>query len=175
MTKRRDLQQITTHQHCRQYPLDGNLTMSICKMTASQASRIRDMSLQELQQQLYVSKEEFAYITGRTHKAVGNIMDRNDSLVHREYTTPDALRPKRYVKLQRYWATIINNKASITPQEQKFINELQSQPERHRKLMKQNLEFRESKTIAQKPQTFRSRHYLAQKNTPNNARTTNGL
>ncbi|HAX5139832.1 TPA: hypothetical protein JZG41_004153 [Escherichia coli] len=158
MTKQRDLQQITTHQHCRQYPLDGHLAISICKMSAAQANHIRDISLKELQQQEYVSREEFSYITGRTHKAVGNILDRNDSLVHREYTTPDAKRPKRYVKLQRYWATIINNKASLTPQEQKFINEIQNQPEHHKKLMKQNIKFRKSKE--QNPQTFRSQHTI---------------
>lgn len=90
MTERRDLQQITTHQHCRQYPLDGYLAMNICKMTARQISRIRDMSLSELRKQEYVSREEFAYITGRTFKATGNYLDRNEDLVYRsmQHLTP---------------------------------------------------------------------------------------
>lgn len=95
MTERRDLQQITTHQHCRQYPLDGYLAMNICKMTARQISRIRDMSLSELRKQEYVSREEFAYITGRTFKATGNYLDRNEDLVYREYATPNAAYPVR--------------------------------------------------------------------------------
>ncbi|HAX9984583.1 hypothetical protein RCU45_22290 [Escherichia coli] len=142
MTERRDLQQITTHQHCRQYPLDGYLAMNICKMTARQISRIRDMSLSELRKQEYVSREEFAYITGRTFKATGNYLDRNEDLVYREYATPNAAYPKRYAKLQYYWATILNNKASITPQEQQAIRELRSQQEIYRKLTGMNLEIR---------------------------------
>ncbi|HFU8418194.1 TPA: hypothetical protein ACH7G7_002527, partial [Escherichia coli] len=67
MAKQRDFEQITTHQHCRLYPLDGYITMNVCKMSSTQAGRIRDMSLSDLQQQEFVSPEEFAYITGRTY------------------------------------------------------------------------------------------------------------
>ncbi|ELO2477540.1 hypothetical protein QWO11_004609 [Escherichia coli] len=164
MTERRDLQQITTHQHCRQYPLDGHLAMNICKMTARQINRIRDMSLSELRKQEYVSREEFAYITGRTFKAVGNYLDRNEDLVRREYVTPNAAYPKRYAKLQYYWATILNNKASITPQEQQAIRELRSQQKTHRKLTGVNLEIREKRKKPQPEGHRRSERVSAQKN-----------
>lgn len=68
MTERRDLQQITTHQHCRQYPLDGYLAMNICKMTARQISRIRDMSLSELRKQEYVSRKSLPISLGALSK-----------------------------------------------------------------------------------------------------------
>ncbi|HBA6943245.1 TPA: hypothetical protein J1W36_004486 [Escherichia coli] len=171
MTEQRDLQQIMEFQQNRQHPLDVNLAINICELSKRQVSRIRDMSLEELQQQEYVSREEFAYIIGRTFKATGNILDRNDSLVYREHTTPDAIRPKRYAKLQLYWAAIINNKASTTPQEQKFINKLQKQPTHRRKLMKKNIQLRKSKETIQKLKVFHSRHYMAQKMTQNNTNT----
>ncbi|HCN2177357.1 TPA: hypothetical protein N6Q14_003871, partial [Escherichia coli] len=150
MAKQRDFEQITTHQHCRLYPLDGYITMNVCKMSSTQAGRIRDMSLSDLQQQEFVSPEEFAYITGRTYKAAKNIMDRNESLLIKEYATPDATRPKRFIRLQHYWAAIINNKASLTPREHLFINEIRNNKTLYREMMKINLKIREGREVSKK-------------------------
>lgn len=76
MRESRDIELITDTQYFRQFPLDNARITRVCKMTATQANAIRDMSTDELQKQIYVTPAEFSYLTGRSLKSVRNLMDR---------------------------------------------------------------------------------------------------
>lgn len=122
MTQSREIKLNTESQHSRQFPLDPTRLRN-CKMKTRQISRIRDMELSELHRQVYVIPEEFAYITGRTLKAVRNLMDRAQIDVYRE-GMPGSKKPKRFVMLQEYWDAMASRRALITPEEKGWIDRL---------------------------------------------------
>ncbi|MGM1347719.1 hypothetical protein [Serratia liquefaciens] len=92
-------------------------------MTITQAASIRDIGIEELQKQIFVTPAEFAYLTGRTLKSVRNLMDRAQLPVHRE-GMPGSKRPKRFIMLQEYWEAVAHCRALITPEERHFIDRL---------------------------------------------------
>lgn len=69
-------------QYARQFPVDTGRALRVCRMNAKQAAKLRDMPTDELASQIFVSAEEFAYVTGRTLKSVQHLMDRNQIPVH---------------------------------------------------------------------------------------------
>lgn len=107
----------------RQFPLEPNRVARVCKMSRLQADAIRDISTEELQKQNFVNPAEFAYITGRTLKAVRNLMDRAQLPVHRE-GMPGSKRPHRFIMLQEYWEAVAHCRALITPEERHYIDRL---------------------------------------------------
>ncbi|WP_416261824.1 hypothetical protein [Gibbsiella quercinecans] len=107
----------------RMHPLEPNRIASICKMTTNQAASIRDINIEELQKQIFVTPAEFAYLTGRTLKSVRNLMDRAQLPVHRE-GMPGSKRPKRFIMLQEYWEAVAHCRALVTPEERHFIDRL---------------------------------------------------
>ncbi len=116
--------ELNTETHfLRQFPLDNGRALRTCKMTETQAARIRDISLEELQKQIFATPEEFAYLTGRTLKSVRNLMDRAQVPVHRE-GMPGSKRPKRFIMLQEYWKAVAHCRALITPEEKHYIDRL---------------------------------------------------
>ena len=114
---------IKTMSDFRQNPLEPTRIKAVCKMTESQAAAIRDMKTEELQEQIFVTPAEFAYLTGRTLKSVRNLMDRAQLPVHRE-GMPGSKRPKRFIMLQEYWAAVAHCRALITPEEKHYIDRL---------------------------------------------------
>lgn len=123
MRESRDIELITDTQYFRQFPLDNARITRVCKMTATQANAIRDMSTDELQKQIYVTPAEFSYLTGRSLKSVRNLMDRVQVPVHREGMI-GSKRPKRFIMLQEYWEAVAHCRALITPEEKSFIDRL---------------------------------------------------
>lgn len=123
MTTLREIDLSSSSQHFRQFPLDSARIMRSCKMTATQAESIRDMNVEELQKQVFVTPVEFSYLTGRTIKSVRNMMDRAQLPVHRE-GMPGSKRPKRFIMLQEYWAAVAHCRALITPEEKHYIDRL---------------------------------------------------
>lgn len=116
----------------RQFPLDNGRALRTCKMTETQAARIRDISLEELQKQIFATPEEFAYLTGRTLKSVRNLMDRAQVPVHRE-GMPGSKRPKRFIMLQEYWKAVAHCRALITPEEKHYIDRLMRDKKTYRR------------------------------------------
>ncbi|NCG53695.1 hypothetical protein GWK46_20595 [Serratia fonticola] len=92
-------------------------------MTAKQAAKVRDMPTDELASQIFVSAEEFAYLTGRTLKSVQHLMDRNQIPVHRE-GMPGSKRPKRFIMMQEYLDALRHCRAIITSDERYHIDRL---------------------------------------------------
>lgn len=88
-------------QYARQFPVDTGRALRVCRMTEKQTQKLRDMSRDELANQIFVNAEEFAYLTGRTLKSVQHLMDRNQIPVHRE-GMPGSKRPKRFIMMQEY-------------------------------------------------------------------------
>ncbi|HDL7426077.1 TPA: hypothetical protein PXN84_000849 [Yersinia enterocolitica] len=81
------------------------------------------MSNDELANQLFVSSEEFAYLTGRTLKSVQHLMDRAQIPVHRE-GMPGSKRPKRFIMMQEYLEALRHCRAIITSDERYHIDRL---------------------------------------------------
>lgn len=123
MREMREIELNPGSQYLRQNPLDNARIARTCKMTESQAASIRDMNTEELQEQIFVTPVEFAYLTGRTLKSVRNLMDRAQLPVHRE-GMPGSKRPKRFIMLQEYWAAVAHCRALITPEERHYIDRL---------------------------------------------------
>lgn len=123
MKTSRQINLSSTSQHFRQFPIDNARAIRSCKMTATQAESIRDMNVEELQKQVFVTPVEFSYLTGRTIKSVRNMMDRAQLPVHRE-GMPGSKRPKRFIMLQEYWAAVAHCRALITPEEKHYIDRL---------------------------------------------------
>ncbi|ENV3741911.1 hypothetical protein [Enterobacter roggenkampii] len=117
----------------RQFPLDNVRIARTCKMTTAQAESIRDMKTEELQEQIFVTPAEFAYLTGRTLKSVRNLMDRAQLPVHRE-GMPGSKRPKRFIMLQEYWAAVAHCRALITPEEKHYIDRLMRDKKTYRQV-----------------------------------------
>ncbi|OUE95301.1 hypothetical protein AZZ90_000347 [Enterobacter hormaechei] len=117
----------------RQFPLDNVRIAHTCKMTTAQAESIRDMKTEELQEQIFVTPAEFAYLTGRTLKSVRNLMDRAQLPVHRE-GMPGSKRPKRFIMLQEYWAAVAHCRALITPEEKHYIDRLMRDKKTYRQV-----------------------------------------
>lgn len=123
MTALREIDLSSSSQHFRQFPIDNARAIRSCKMTSTQAESIRDMNVEELQKQVFVTPVEFSYLTGRTIKSVRNMMDRAQLPVHRE-GMPGSKRPKRFIMLQEYWAAVAHCRALITPEEKHYIDRL---------------------------------------------------
>lgn len=130
---------IKTMSDFRQNPLEPTRIKSVCKMTASQAAAIRDMKTEELQEQIFVTPAEFAYLTGRTLKSVRNLMDRAQLPVHRE-GMPGSKRPKRFILLQEYWAAVAHCRALITPEEKHYIDRLMRDKKTYRQVTGKTLQ-----------------------------------
>lgn len=109
--------------YMRQFPVDDARAMRVCRMTAKQAAKVRDMPTDELASQIFVSAEEFAYLTGRTLKSVQHLMDRNQIPVHRE-GMPGSKRPKRFIMMQEYLDALRHCRAIITSDERYHIDRL---------------------------------------------------
>lgn len=109
--------------YMRQFPVDDARAMRVCRMTAKQAAKVRDMPTDELASQIFVSAEEFAYLTGRTIKSVQHLMDRNQIPVHRE-GMPGSKRPKRFIMMQEYLDALRHCRAIITSDERYHIDRL---------------------------------------------------
>lgn len=109
--------------YTRQFPVDDARAMRVCRMTAKQAAKVRDMPTDELASQIFVSAEEFAYLTGRTLKSVQHLMDRNQIPVHRE-GMPGSKRPKRFIMMQEYLDALRHCRAIITSDERYHIDRL---------------------------------------------------
>ncbi|UIA86135.1 hypothetical protein LU631_11325 [Erwinia tracheiphila] len=110
-------------QYARQFPVDTGRALRVCRMTAKQAAKLRDMPTDELANQIFVSAEEFAYVTGRTLKSVQHLMDRNQIPVHRE-GMPGSKRPKRFIMMQEYLDALRHCRAIITADERYHIDRL---------------------------------------------------
>lgn len=123
----------------RQFPLDNVRIARTCKMTTAQAESIRDMKTEELQEQIFVTPAEFAYLTGRTLKSVRNLMDRAQLPVHRE-GMPGSKRPKRFIMLQEYWAAVAHCRALITPEERHYIDRLMRDKKTYRQVTGKTLQ-----------------------------------
>lgn len=132
MTESREIVLNTRSKDLRQFPLDP-VRVRGCKLTPNQTKRIRDMDLDELRKQESVSPEEFAYLTGRTIKAVRNLMDRDQIDVNRE-GFPGSLRPKRFVLLQLYWVKMRDCRSIVTPEEKEWINHLMKTDAAYRRI-----------------------------------------
>lgn len=109
--------------YMRQFTIDDARAMRMCKMTAKQVEKIRDMPRDELANQIYVNAEEFAYLTGRTLKSVQHLMDRAQIPVHRE-GMPGSKRPKRFIMMQEYLDALRHCRAIITADERYHIDRL---------------------------------------------------
>ncbi|WP_254629708.1 hypothetical protein [Enterobacter chuandaensis] len=133
MREMREIELNTESQYLRQNPLDNARVTRTCKMTAAQAEGIRDMNTEELQEQIFVTPAEFAYLTGRTLKSVRNLMDRAQLPVHRE-GMPGSKRPKRFIMLQEYWAAVAHCRALITPEEKHYIDRLMRDKKTYRQV-----------------------------------------
>ncbi|WP_244638684.1 hypothetical protein IFU02_019980 [Pantoea agglomerans] len=129
----------------RHHPLDDARAIRLCKMTAKQAAKIRDMPRDELANQIFVNAEEFAYITGRSRKSVCHLMDRNQVPVHRE-GMPGSKRPRRFIMLQEYLNAMRNCRALVTADEHYYID----------RLMRDRATFRRAKTRGQQPSDVRA-------------------
>ena len=132
MTQSREIELRARSEHFRQFPLDNARIARTCKMTTAQAEGIRDMNIEELQKQIFVTPAEFAYLTGRTLKSVRNLMDRAQLPVHRE-GMPGSKRPKRFVMLQEYWKAVAHCRALITPEEKHYIDRLMRDKKTYRR------------------------------------------
>lgn len=133
MTSSRQIDLSSSSQHFRQFPIDKARAIRSCKMTATQAESIRDMSAEELQKQIFVTPVEFSYLTGRTLKSIRNMMDRAQLPVHRE-GMPGSKRPKRFIMLQEYWAAVAHCRALITPEEKHYIDRLMRDKKTYRRV-----------------------------------------
>lgn len=109
--------------YARQFAFDDARAMRVCKMTAKQAAKIRDMPRDELANQVFVNAEEFAYLTGRSLKSVQHLMDRAQIPVHRE-GMPGSRRPRRFIMMQEYLDAVRNCRAIITPDERYWVDRL---------------------------------------------------
>lgn len=109
--------------YVRQFPVDMGRAIRVCRMTEKQTHKLRDMSNDELANQLFVSAEEFAYLTGRTFKSVQHLMDRAQIPVHRE-GMPGSKRPKRFIMMQEYLEALRHCRAIITSDERYHIDRL---------------------------------------------------
>ncbi|WP_337263354.1 MULTISPECIES: hypothetical protein [unclassified Serratia (in: enterobacteria)] len=109
--------------YARQFPVDDARAVRVCRMTAKQVAKLRDMPTDELASQIFVSAEEFAYLTGRTLKSVQHLMDRNQIPVHRE-GMPGSKRPKRFIMMQEYLDALRHCRAIITADERYHIDRL---------------------------------------------------
>lgn len=118
----RNISEIDTRD-LRQFPIDDARALRLCRMTAKQAAKIRDMPRNDLANQIYVNAEEFAYFTGRTRKSVLNLMDRAQITVHRE-GMPGSKRPKRFIMMQEYLDHLRHCRAIITADERYYIDRL---------------------------------------------------
>lgn len=144
----------TRSQNLRQFPLDP-VRVRKCKLTTQQVNRIRDMDLADLRKEESVAPEEFAYLTGRTIKAVRNLMDREQIDVNKE-GFPGSKRMKRFVLLQLYWVKMRGCRSIVTPEEKEWINHLMKTDATYRRITNKNTNnaFRRNKARQQLNQSL---------------------
>ncbi|HIF3098372.1 TPA: hypothetical protein ACXZT8_000017 [Salmonella enterica] len=144
MTQSREIVLNTQSQHLRQFPLDPARVRE-CKMTPNQVNHIRDLSLDDLRREEFVSPEEFAYLTARTLKQVRNMMDREQVDVKRE-GFPGSKRPKRFIMLKLYWEKMKGCSAIVTKEEKEWINHLMKTDASFRRIKNKNNVFWRNKS-----------------------------